>query len=82
MNTRLLAELESKIQAWMDACCEDSDWPCHTVTSDQAVAIMAKAAALVFDASHEGQSFAAREGYVKASMRRPPRSGRTPKRRM
>ena len=57
MNTRLLAELENAIQAWMNENCGEDDWPNAYVYDGQAVD-MAKAASLVFDASVRGQTCA------------------------
>ncbi len=57
MNTRLQATLEAAIQKWCDEECESSEWGL-TWMYDQQVVDMAKAAALVFDASCAGQQFA------------------------
>jgi len=60
MNTRLKFELESAINKWMDDNCEAGDWPSGFVYESEIVD-MANAAALVFDASNKGQSFAIEE---------------------
>ena len=57
MKAALLAGLEEAIDKWMDAHCEDDDWPQAYVYQGEA-ADMAQAAALVFDASAKGQEFA------------------------
>ena len=57
MNTRLLAELEKAIEVWMNENCEKDDWPL-TYVYDKEAADMAKAAAMVFNASFKGQEYA------------------------
>lgn len=60
MDSRLFVELEGAIQKWMDKAFEADRWP-NTYAYEDQVGDMAKAAALVFDASVKGQKFMERE---------------------
>jgi hypothetical protein len=56
MDSHLFVALEDAIEAWMIKHCERDEWPRVYVYENQA-RDMAKAAALVFDASMKGQEF-------------------------
>ena len=60
MKTKLYLALEQAIQKWADENCETNDWPIR-YTGGQTTALMAKAAASVFDAVIEFQEYAERE---------------------
>ena len=57
MNTKLKADLEAHIAAWMDANCDCANWPKEWVYDDLAKD-MAAAASFVFDAGVKAQQFA------------------------
>lgn len=57
MSTRLLAELEKKVNEWVTENCETDDWPngyVHPALERQ----MASAAYSVFAACNDGQEYA------------------------
>lgn len=56
MDSHLFVALEDVINQWIEVNCQDSRWPEVYVYEDQGKD-MAKAAALVFDASVKGQQF-------------------------
>lgn len=64
MTRRLLAELSSVLEKWVEDNCEADDWP-TTMTGEKTVDCMVEAAAAVFDACHEGQEFAQQNGFLK-----------------
>lgn len=57
MDTGLLAQLEVHINGWINKNCESPHWP-DTYIPETLVIQMARAAAAVFDANDEGQTFA------------------------
>lgn len=60
MKTKLLASLEEAILDWSQTAAESDDWPTfyfHNELHSQ----MARAAAIVLDASVDGQAFAENE---------------------
>ena len=54
MKISLLASLENAMSKWIEESCEEDDWPDFYVHEDLATQ-MAKAAAIVIDASFDGQ---------------------------
>lgn len=63
MNAKAYADLEQRIQDWMDAWCEAEEWP-EVIIGNETVANMATAARVVLDACVESQRYAKQEGYV------------------
>lgn len=59
MESHLFVSLEDVMEKWLNDHCEDYEWPTAYVYEYQNKD-MAKAAALVFDASVKGQEFSER----------------------
>lgn len=62
MHAKLYADLQQKIQEWVDEHCEENEWP-DIIIGNKTVDCMTKVAASVFDACQESQEYAKREGY-------------------
>jgi hypothetical protein len=57
MQTKMLADLEKAVEGWMDKLSDSPEWMGVWYPENLHV-MMAKAAALVFDANRAGQEFA------------------------
>ena len=63
MKKQLYATLVECIDTWMNEHCEEDMWP-KMYVGEKTGELMAKAAASVFDAVHEFQNYAEKEGFI------------------
>lgn len=71
MSTKHFAKLEEAIDNWLDQCCEKDGQVAEYYVGHRLTRLMAEAARSVFDASEDGQEFAAAEAPIKHSQSTP-----------